>query len=109
MKKNKIRKTGTRLLAGIALAGLLVFNLQIGIIDSESSDLSLSELTISLFTPAMAATGGECGQGVDEIPCQPSAQPHVGYHYTPCGPCMQADNHRGTGPYADCCKVRTVP
>lgn len=57
MKKNKIKKIVIRILAGVTLAALVVVNVQIGLTDGNSSDISLDGISMSIFTPAVAATG----------------------------------------------------
>jgi hypothetical protein len=60
-RANKIRKIVTRIAAGVMLAFLLAFNLQIGVGSNGSSHLSLSKLAFGMFTPAVSGTGGGCG------------------------------------------------
>jgi hypothetical protein len=60
-KAEKIRKTVTRISAGVIFALLLAFNLQIGVGSNGNSHLSLSKAAFGMFTPAESSTGGGCG------------------------------------------------
>jgi hypothetical protein len=102
-KEEKIRKTVTRISAGVIFAVLLVFTLQIGVQGNSSSAMGLSALTFGLFSPAVAATSpGSGGGGGHAIPCQSNAKFHVGYQYVNCGSCMSVSNHRGYGQHGTC-------
>lgn len=75
MKKEKIKKTITRIIAGFALAALVIVNVQVGLTDGNSWDMSLGEISLSVFTPAIVATvgggGGYWSQAdrYDRYPC----------------------------------------
>jgi len=58
VKVKKAGRFGTKIVAVFLFVFLVMFNVQIGMHDGESGDISLWGLTLSLFTPSFAATGG---------------------------------------------------
>jgi len=80
-KAKKVRKIVTRVSAGVMLAALLMFNLQLSWQSNGRSQLSLSDLTVGLFTPAAYASGsGGCGVCSDN--CNPGNENCI---YANCG------------------------
>ena len=61
-KVKKAGRIGTKIVAAFLFVFLVMFNVQIGMHDGESADISLFGLKLSLFTPTYASTGETNGR-----------------------------------------------
>ena len=86
----QVKKAGrirTKIVATFLFVFLMMFNVQIGMHDGESGDISLFGLTLSLFTPSYAGTlTGTCCPQTGPI-CVVGELYFLGYYYLSEGPC----------------------
>lgn len=58
MKYGKLKKIRNRIITIVAVAALMIVNIQVGLTDGENVNSSLKSLGFSIFTPAVVATVG---------------------------------------------------
>jgi len=75
----KAGRIGTKIVAAILFVFLVMFNVQIGLHDGESSDISLFGLNLSVFVPNAIASG--------ETSCYPAYRWSLFSRVNFCGTC----------------------